>query len=555
MPTFRSDSSASTTMTVSLTETGRSGNYVTVRVNWSVTLGSATSNGSAPSNNRTLYIYRNNGVLLGSGLIKNEQYWYAGQTYSGSFSFTFNAGTTLSGTWGVYIQTNNSGTQSCIWTDRDYCTDFNFSFSMYITDVTAPSNPVCNPKPYENSITCSWTAGSDGVNNDITEYRIYYKLNGGSEVLLDTNSTNTSKVIDTSEWVRGTTFTFRVISVSERGTGNPSSGWSSTATKNRVPNTPTSPSVPQSSYVPGDTIRVSFSNNGDPDGNLSGFEVATDASSTIVGSRAGSSITYVDVDTDGWDHGITRRFRVRGYDAFGIRGPWSTYTAQVTMNTAPNAPAINYPAAGSTVYRQRPHILLKAGTTNDGPKHILCINDGTEKTTALNGSAFSSGSNDSLASERQLVYCPDTDLGTGSKTLTSRMYDSFLYSSVVSRAFNIDTFSPIDPDLTIPGMKIKAVHVIDLQTAINNLRAAYGLSAYSFTSVVAGTTPIGNVGIITELQTALQGVIDRINGWDNSNATFDITVTWIDPAAAGGGVDREKLRQAIEQLRALIPAI
>lgn len=169
---------------------------------------------------------------------------------------------------------------------------------------------------------------------------------------------------------------------------------------------------------------------------------------------------------------------------------------------------------------------------------------------------FSCGVTSQISSGRKVVVKPyvNGDVPVGS-TIRARMYDGYLYSAEVTRAFTRGTFSPTDPDLTIPGMKIKAIHVTQLQTAINNLRVAYGLTAYSFTSVVAGTTPIGNVSIITQMQTALQGVIDRINGWDTSNSTFDISVTWISPAAPGGGVDRVKLRQAIEQLRSLIPAV
>jgi hypothetical protein len=73
---------------------------------------------------------------------------------------------------------------------------------------------------------------------------------------------------------------------------------------------------------------------------------------------------------------------------------------------------------------------------------------------------------------------------------------------------------------------------------------------------VTGATLISTAAaLITQLQDALQAVIDRINGWDTSSTDFDISVTWISPAADGGGVDRVKLRQAIEQLRSTIVLI
>ena len=84
---FRSNSSASTTMTVNLS-VWRNGpdspsTIAYATVNWSATLGSATSLGSG--SNRTLYIYRSDGALLGSAVIKNGVAWSSSTTYSGSF--------------------------------------------------------------------------------------------------------------------------------------------------------------------------------------------------------------------------------------------------------------------------------------------------------------------------------------------------------------------------------------------------------------------------------------------------------------------------------------
>ena len=553
MPTFRSDSSASTIMTVSLTQIGRSGNNVTVRVNWSVTLGSSTNNGASSSNNRTLYIKRSSdGVTLGSGVIKNSQAWDAGQTYAGSFDITFSVGTMNAGSMNVYIQTSDGGTQSCIWTDRDYCTDFSFSWSKYWTNCGAATNLRFSVNPFENSVTLRWNAGADGINNPITGYELYWRLNGGADTKLNKGDA-TSHVLDTSGFARGALLDFYLKSVSVENM--PSSARSIQARKNRAPNQPTSPSVSQTSYIPGDIIRVSFANTGDLDGNLAGFEVATDASEAIVGTNGAAAATYVDVDTTGWPQSIQRRFHVRGYDAFGVRGPWSTYTAQVTLNTAPLAPEISYPAAGSTVYRQRPHILLKAAATNDGPKHILCVNDGSEKTTA-DGTGFSCGANENLVSGQQVGYIPPVNLAIGTVPLSARMYDSFLYSAAVNRSFTVVTFAPADLVLTTPSLRIKAAMITELQTAVDNLRTAYGLPPISWEPCVAGTTLISSANdLIGQLQTALQGVIDRINGWDAGNTTGDISVVWISPAAEGGGVDRVKLRQAVEQLRSVVTQI
>lgn len=212
--------------------------------------------------------------------------------------------------------------------------DGTVSLTTIWTGASAPTNPTLSPGTFENSVTFQWGAAQPGVNNAILTYHVYFRINYGAEQGADVGNT-TSWALNTSGWARGTVIDFRVFAITQRG-DHPVSGYSAIARKNRVPNQPTSPSVPKTSYIPGETIRVSFANTGDPDGNLAGCEVATDQNETIVGTRAGASITYVDVDTTGWQQGIQRRFRVRGYDAFGVRGSWSTYTAQITLNTAPD---------------------------------------------------------------------------------------------------------------------------------------------------------------------------------------------------------------------------
>lgn len=544
--TFRSNSSASTTLSVNIYEVARPyGHQVTFRCDWSVTTGSATSLGSATD--RTLYIKDGGGNVVASHLIKDNVTWNESSTYTGSFDFTIELNTYEAGTWTGTPSTSSEGTQSCIWTT--YVSALTMSYSQTWTAAGAPTGLSASPNYFEDSVTFSWTKGADGAYNAITDYHVYYSINDGAETGVAAGN-NSSYVLNTNGLARGAKVRFHVAAIAPHGNVW-SGGYSGYVYKNKAPNQMTSPSVPKTSYIPGETIRVSFSNTGDPDGNLSGVEVATDQNETIVGTNASPIASYVDVDTTGWAQGIQRKFRVRGYDARGIRGVWSNYTATVTLNTAPNAPVISYPAAGSTVYNKRPHVLLKAGAVNDGPDNILCLTDTAEHTTAADGALFSCGVNSDLTTDQKVVYVPGVDYGAA-PSLSSRMYDSFLYSGSVSRSFVVATFAPTDADLTGAGMPIKAVHITDLRTAINNLRTAYGLASASWTAMQAGITLIGNVSIITELQTALQAVIDLVNGWDTSGTSFDLSVTWVNPASAGGGVDRIKLRQAIEQIRSTI---
>jgi len=162
-------------MTVTLTQVGRSYTSVTMRVNWSVTTGSSTSLGTG--SNRTLYIYRSDGVLLGSSVIKNNQEWLKSKTYSGNFNITFDVGTYDGGSWNVYIQTSNNGTQSCIWTNRNYCTDFGMSWGIYyiLPSTSNPTNATVN-----SGSAASFSVAASGGYPTNYSYQWQLSTNGGS---------------------------------------------------------------------------------------------------------------------------------------------------------------------------------------------------------------------------------------------------------------------------------------------------------------------------------------------------------------------------------------
>lgn len=549
MPTFRSDSSAHTNLTVEFTQLGRGSGSVKYRCDWTVTTGSETANGAGANNYRDLSIYWDTGVELAKHRIKaTSESWRSSSKYQGSFEFEVgpNVITTANpGNFGAYIRTNATGTQSCIWTQ--YCTNFSISYGEYWSGASAPYNLSMGPNPFENTVNFSWKPATAGINNAITEYRLYIKVDEAEQQVYAGSAT--SYQMNASGIERGKRLRANVVAITQRG-DNPACGWSNTIMRNNVPNTPTSLTLERTSYIPGQTIRIYFANNGDPNGNLAGFEVATNVNTQIVGSNASAGATYVNVDTTGWEQGTKRKFRVRAYDALGAKSNWSNYTAEVTLNTAPLPPSIEYPAKGSTVYSRRPRVLLKAAQTNDGPKHILCVG---EQSTQQDITCFSCGINDNLQGGQQVIYRPVQEQAAGSFAVQAAMDDSFLSSEVVSQNFQIEELSFTDANLALPGTKIKAAHITELQSKVNALRIAYGLQEKSFSPVLAGVTKIGNPAVIAELQQGLQEVIGRINEWDDGK--FGMSISWINPSAQNGGVERTKLRQAIEQLRTAVAEV
>ena len=226
---------------------------------------------------------------------------------------------------------------------KHYSTDMATLTINYVepTSPTAPTNISASLNPFETALRISWTKGNDGTNNPSTGQEIQYVVSDDNSnwSLIDTVTLAASTTYYDipsniiSGWSRGKYVKALVGSKSEYAS-TAYSGYCSTVRKNQLPNTPSAASTDKSVYVVGETIRVYFTNNGDPDSNLSGFEVATDQNETIVGTSISSSAVYVDVSTSGWLQGIQRQFRVRGYDALGIRGSWSSYTATVIIGVA-----------------------------------------------------------------------------------------------------------------------------------------------------------------------------------------------------------------------------
>ena len=549
MPTWRSDSSANTTLSVELVEVAREINRVQFRVDWSVTTGSSSALGNNTGNHRIITIKDTvSGATLTESQIRPANVsWTYSSTYSGSWLFWMTVSAT-SGSVSIRATTNNTGTQSLIWTQ--YTTAWSVSYSETWTEITLPSGLVISPTIWESPVSFSWTAGKNGTNNTITGMKLQYRKNSGTAT--DVTVSGTTHSLNLSGWARGDLLDAKLI-VTTQKTGTKETGWCTARRKNRTPNQPTSPTTDKVTYQPGDTVKVTFTNTGDPDSNLSGFECATDQNETIVGSVASSSATQISVNTAGWPQGAVRRFRVRGYDALGIRGAWSTYTAAATFNSAPFPPTVSYPVAGATLYQTSPRILLETGAINDGPSHILCVNADALYKTSTHGSRFSCGTQSQLAAGRKVVFRSGVAWGA-SASIGVFMSDGSLDSTWVPRQMNIASASFTDGMLS-PGMKIKAIHITELRDPVNNLRKAYGLPAKTWTPCIAGQTKINTPGLITELQSALQDVMDRINGWDTANATFDIPAPGWVTVTTTGGVSASALLSAIMQLRMAISMV
>jgi hypothetical protein len=420
-------------------------------VSWSVTTGSATSLGSSSSNDRTLYIYRSNGTLLGSKKIKSSTAWNESSSYSGSFSISFDAGTYDAFTWALYIQTSSGGTQSCIWTNRDYCTNFNVSWPVYWSNATAPSSPTISPSIFEGSAILYWGESTAGINNNISSYTYKYQTSddGGSTWSAESGGSTADlyAILDTNSWYRGRLLKFRVYANTARS-DNPSSGYSSVATKNRIPNTPGTPTPDTTSYPIGSYIYISFTPNAtpDPDGNLSGYDLYV----YNVGAGSGQIIdiggyTGYSLYTGSYSAGTQLTFNVRGRDSLGVAGSWSGTSSTVSIyqpNRPPNTP--NAPSTDKLDYYVGDNISLSF-TPNSvpDPDGNLSGYEIQIYNVTLNSSSVVNIGNNTSTSIATGSYAPNTQL-----RFNVRGYDSAGLRGSWSSNSSVVTIAEYVPPIT-----------------------------------------------------------------------------------------------------------
>ena len=123
----------------------------------------------------------------------------------------------------------------------------------------------------------------------------------------------------------------------------------------------------------------------------------------------------------------------------------------------------------------------------------------------------------------------------------SDYYSDWLESANVLRRDHAALSGFTDSTLTAGTSPVKALHMTELQDRVNTLRTFYGLSAYSFTTITAGTTGLsGWTAHVNQIRTAIEDVC---------TASGKTHATWISFTANCPRAD------IIQQLRSVILAL
>ena len=222
----------------------------------------------------------------------------------------------------------------------------------------------------------------------------------------------------------------------------------------------------------------------DPDGDPLSYGAATSAAQVAVVSVSDSRVTVTPV-SDG-----AATIRVTATDPGGLSATLS-FTVTVSSRNQPPEPVGTLPAL--TIEADEAAVTVDVAGAFRDP-------DGDRLTYGASSSRPAVAAV-SVSASRVTV----TPRAPGSTTVTVTATDAGGSSRTATQSFGVTVLRPFTDDPIVPGeTPIRAVHVTELRTRIDGLRAAAGLGRFAWTDPVvrAGATRVRLVHL-TELRSAL----------------------------------------------------
>lgn len=412
---------------------------------------------------------------------------------------------------------------------------------------TAVSVNANNVAPGAN-VTLSWSGASAGNSNAITGYQIYRATSAtGTYSLLTTVNTSATSGSATvaAPASSGSSYYYKVLTigtVSGYNSGQ-STAYATLSCLCTAAAAPTSVTLNASLLNAGTGATLSWSGAAAGTNNaITGYAIhrATAAAGTYeqIGTASGTSFAVTASTTQGasFYYKVLTRGTVSGFDS----GLSSAY-ASLKTNTAPAAPTVSAPVSGKTCYNSQPRILATVGTDADSHTQTLTL------------SGYSVSSTGSLAAGRKVVFRRSAALtAAGAQSVTLTAADTLGASGSATRSFSYAIPAYTDATLTAGATTIRAAHINELRTQVNEVRAYYSLAAYSWAATVAAdvTSLAGWKSHVLELRAAIDQVVALVNGWDTASASQNIALpAWIDiPANKPTVAVMKQLREAIPLL-------
>jgi hypothetical protein len=224
--------------------------------------------------------------------------------------------------------------------------------------------------------------------------------------------------------------------------------------------------------------------------------------------------------------GTYTQFGVRTIDTLGAYSGEraSNSILNIKKDSPPLAPLVVAPRNNSVTYKTKPVILLQTQPEPDGQPQTVYVqvNGGEWHNTIDNSEKFTTSGE--LGGDVRTIYLAD-ELLLGTYTVTIKTWDGGFYSPTVARTFLVSA-SPFDT-IVFNQTHVKARHITDLRTAVNEVRNYYGITAYAWEMEInPGTTLVAYwVFHILELRAALDAVVGFVNNFDVGKEI--VALSWI----------------------------
>lgn len=426
------------------------------------------------------------------------------------------------------------------------------------TDSVAPEPPTwlsVSPTAVEpnrvTTVTVSWGGASTSLGS-ITGYNVDWNPGGQGWNRGVSNHTSTTWQDSWGDWPRGMQIGYRVQAINSFGrVSDTIENWD--AAINGGPPEPGNLKYngvrPHGSYYSASPVTLSWDAVTSGSG-LDRYEVRMgvwDGSKYVFDApiSAGKALSYT-WDLTVYSRGARLDPQVRAVDSLGAVSSWAAIPdANVRYNQLPAAPAVTYPVAGSTVYAYNPYICMTLGAEPDGQAQTaVCAIKGVSADSS--GDAYSRTGSFAAGSNLVLRWPHAVE---GDITATLYGNDGVEDGATATRAFRVLAPAWTDPVLTPGKTPVKAIHVLELRSKINDMRAAYGLERVTWTDTLsAGSGPV-KAAHIAELRTAMEQVRDQVNNFNKSNINNKLPAyTWV------AGLERNKPIKAahLAELRAAV---
>ena len=364
------------------------------------------------------------------------------------------------------------------------------SNSVYcdITACVAPTAFSLSATLSEGAVTLSWSGAANGAGNTISSYEIQYSESsnnstwGSWTVLSTVSSTATSGSLSVSP--SSTRGTYRRYQIRARGTAGTDyySPWkvsSNTLRKNILATPPTAFTASPAVYVD-NQITLAWSGSVAGTSAIKQYVIQQSTSTdNSTWSQWETVVTVVSSATSGTQvvtatsvAGIYTRYRISVTDTLNAISAYVTSNS-VKKNSPPATPTLFAPKNGSITYNPTPRILIQLGADPDGQAQTVWIHtaDGDWQNSVDNADHFSHGGE--LEGGTRTIYTP-SEFDPGAHSVIILVKDALSQSAEVVRNFTVQpsTFEEIVERET----HVKARHITDLRTAINNIRNYYNMA-------------------------------------------------------------------------------